>query len=206
MLLHAADSDRNILWNLGPVNCTPTRRPPLATVCVTCTTRPRVENSPSERLATCTDCGIRISRSDPIATSNRVKNAAPLRQRFSQEVSSVKTTPRASRPLTCIGNRTEILRSERCLETSVFTSWTMGWVLSRSLPWEGCFLGGSAPACLFKKAFHRFENFAGRSCRVYRSPKLAAVPDAMGKPACELLHFSHSIWLIRRLYFPIVAG
>src|SRR5262245_14463316 len=43
----AADSDRNILWNLGPVNCTPTSRPPAATGSVTCTTLPLVENSGS---------------------------------------------------------------------------------------------------------------------------------------------------------------
>src|SRR5207253_3836628 len=65
---------------------------------------------------------------EPIATSKRVRNAAPLRQRFSLEVSSSKAMPRESRPLTRIGRWTAILRSERCLETDMLTG-TMGRVL-----------------------------------------------------------------------------
>src|SRR2546430_9166474 len=72
---------------------------------------------------------MRISRSEPIATSKRVTKAAPLRQRFSLEVSSSKAKPWASRPRTLSGRRTEILRSERCFETVVLASGTMGWVL-----------------------------------------------------------------------------
>src|SRR5436309_3487784 len=72
---------------------------------------------------------MRISRSEPIATSKRVTKAAPLRQRFSLEVSSSKAKPCASRPRTFSGRRTEILRSERCFETVVLASGTMGWVL-----------------------------------------------------------------------------
>src|SRR5260370_39341675 len=72
---------------------------------------------------------MRISRSEPMATSKRVTNAAPLRQRFSLAVSSSKGTPRESRPRTRIGRRTEILRSERWLETDVLLGGTMGWVL-----------------------------------------------------------------------------
>src|SRR5260370_27766560 len=72
---------------------------------------------------------MRISRSEPMATSKRVTNAAPLRQRFSLAVSSSKGTPRESRPRTRIGRRTEILRSERLLETDVLLGGSMGWVL-----------------------------------------------------------------------------
>src|SRR5215471_10270239 len=72
---------------------------------------------------------MRISRFDPMATSKRVRNAAPLRQRFSLEVSSSKLTPRESRPRTRMGRCTAILRSERCLATLVVTG-TMDWVLT----------------------------------------------------------------------------
>src|SRR5712692_7024854 len=71
---------------------------------------------------------MRISRSEPTATSKRVRKAAPLRQRFSLEVSSSKRMPRESWPRTRMGRRTAILRSERGLETDVLTG-TMGWVL-----------------------------------------------------------------------------
>src|SRR5690242_10626492 len=141
-----------------------------------------------------------------MATSNRVKNAAPLRHRFSQEVSSVKTTPRESFPLTCIGSRTAILRSERCLEASVLTVWTMGRVLSRSIPWAGCLLGGCASGGVREKLFDRFQHFVRRFCRVYSSAKFATVSHAVRKPARELLHFSHSIRLVLRFYFAVVAG
>src|ERR1051325_10797158 len=72
-----------------------------------------------------------------MATSKRVKKAAPLRQRFSLEVSSSKVTPRESRPRTRMGRWTAILRSERCLATEVLTG-TMGWVLTSAGPhWGG---------------------------------------------------------------------
>src|SRR5271170_8393687 len=66
---------------------------------------------------------MRISRSEPIATSKRVTNAAPLRHKFSLEVSSSKVTPRRSRPRTFRGRRTAILRSDLCLDGEL--SWTM---------------------------------------------------------------------------------
>ena len=56
-----------------------------------------------------------------MATSKRVKKAAPLRQRFSLEVSSSKATPRASRPRTRMGRWTAILRSRRGLATDGLT-------------------------------------------------------------------------------------
>src|SRR5882672_4685779 len=202
---YAADSDRNILWNLGPVNCTPTSFPPAASA--TCTTRPLVEKSGSavaRRAAIWYDRGMRISRSLRIATSNRVRNAAPPRHKFSQEVSSVKTTPRLSRPVTCIGRRTAILRSERCFDAIVLT-WTMGRVLSRSFPWVGCFLGGGLPLRSLKEAFDRFQHFVWRPCRVYSFAKFAAVPHTVREPACKLLHFSHSIGLIGCIYLSVVA-
>src|SRR5260370_29412301 len=137
---------------------------------------------------------MRISRSEPMATSKRVTNAAPLRQRFSLAVSSSKGTPRESRPRTRIGRRTEILRSERWLETDVLLGGTMGWVLiSRDRRAVDFFLrarktgdrGGSA----LKEAFRAFEDLAGRSRRMYDSAKLAAVPHAMSKPASETASF-----------------
>src|SRR5215467_15436358 len=126
---------------------------------------------------------MRISKSEPSATSNRVTKAAPFRHRFSLEVSSSKTIPRLSRPRTRSGKRTEILRSDLCLEIIVEASgfvWTMGWVLS----------GGGAA---LEKAFYALEHLAGRSRRMYDSAKLAAVSHAMREPASELLHFPHSI-------------
>src|SRR5271156_4617264 len=66
---------------------------------------------------------MRISRSEPMATSKRVTNAAPLRHKFSLEVSSSKVTPRRSRPRTFSGRRTAILRSDLCLDGEL--SWTM---------------------------------------------------------------------------------
>src|SRR6266849_1752821 len=136
---------------------------------------------------------MRISRSEPTATSKRVTKAAPLRQRFSLEVSSSKATPRESRPRTRSGRRTEILRSVRCCETDRLAG-TMGWVLPHH-----------ARATL-EEAFDAFEHFTGCSRRVYVPTKLAAVPNAMRKPASELLHFSHSIGEVGSINFTIVAG
>src|SRR5271163_4663659 len=83
---------------------------------------------------------MRISRSEPMATSKRVTNAAPLRHKFSLEVSSSKITPRLSRPLTRRGSRTAILRSERCFE-AVCVKWTMGSVLFSGVRVAANFLG-----------------------------------------------------------------
>src|SRR5208282_1399848 len=131
---------------------------------------------------------MRISRSEPIATSKRVTNAAPLRHRFSLEVSSSKTTPRLSRPRTFSGKRTEILRSERCLE-AVCVKWTMGWVLFSGSRQTATPRGDSA----LEEGFHLLDNLTGRSRRMYDSTKLAAVPHAMSKPASELFHFANTI-------------
>src|SRR6266487_4617670 len=138
---------------------------------------------------------MRISRSEPMATSKRVTNAAPLRQRFSLEVSSSKGTPRESQPRTRIGRRTEILRSERWLETDVLLGGTMGWVL----------ISGDRRA-VAEEAFHAFEDLAGRSRRVYDSAKLAAVPHAMSKPASELLHFAYTIGQVRSINLLVVVN
>src|SRR6266581_3685765 len=138
---------------------------------------------------------MRISRSEPMATSKRVTKAAPLRQRFSLEVSSSKGTPRESQPRTRIGRRTEILRSERWLETDVLLGGTMGWVL----------ISGDRRA-VDKEAFHAFEDLAGCSRRVYDSAKLAAVPHAMSKPASELLHFAYTIGQVRSINLSVVAN
>src|SRR5437588_128525 len=132
---------------------------------------------------------MRISRSEPMATSKRVTKAAPLRQRFSLAVSSSKATPRASHPRTLSGKRTAILRSERCLDTVVLRG-TMGWVLDSGDRGAVSFLlrGGSA----LEEAFHALEDLCGRSRRMYNSTKLAAVPHAMSKPASELRGIVHA--------------
>src|ERR1700677_779086 len=70
---------------------------------------------------------MRISRSEPMGTSKRVTKAAPLRHKFSLEVSSSKLKPRRSRPRTFSGRRTAILRSDLCLEGEL--SWTIRGVL-----------------------------------------------------------------------------
>src|SRR5712691_2820713 len=145
---------------------------------------------------------MRISRSEPMATSKRVTNAAPLRQRFSLEVSSSKGTPRESQPRTRIGRRTEILRSERWLETDVLLGGTMGWVLISGDRRAVDPRGGSA----LKEAFHAFEDLAGRSRRVYDSAKLAAVSHAMSKPASELLHFAYTIGQVRSINLAVVVN
>src|SRR3981189_3698311 len=135
-----------------------------------------------------------ISRSEPMATSKRVTKAAPLRQRFSLEVSSSKANPRASRPRTFSGKRTAILRSERCVDTVVLSG-TMGWVL------YSFFCGSSA----LEETFHTLEDFRGRARRMYDATKLAAVPHAMSKPASELLHFAYPIGQVGSINLPIVA-
>src|SRR5271163_654445 len=117
---------------------------------------------------------MRISRSEPSATSNRVRNAAPLRHKFSLAVSSSNTTPRRSRPRTFNGRRTAILRSDRCFDSGVLY-WTMGRVLD-SRGWRAGSLRGGT---VLEKALHTFEHFPGCPGRVYDSSKLAAVPHAM---------------------------
>jgi len=77
----------------------------------------------------------------------------------------------------------------------------MGWVLISGGPRRGSHHG--APA--LKKAFHAFEDFGGRMRRMYNSSKLAAVPHAMGKPACELLHFAYTIGQLGIINLPIVV-
>src|ERR1700732_2055157 len=147
--------------------------------------------------------GIRISRSEPMATSKRVTNAAPLRQRFSLEVSSSKVTPRESRPRTLSGRRTEILRSERCFDTDR----PAGTMVRFPLFGDSDRIGGVPPHAhtVLEKAFDAFEHFTRCSRRVHVPAKLATVPNAMRKPASELLHFSHSIGQARSANFLIVA-
>src|ERR1700756_5483131 len=84
---------------------------------------------------------MRSSRSEPTARSKRVTKAAPLRHRFSQDVSSSKLTPRLSRPRTLNGKRTEIRRSARCLD--------MGFDMGRLVVTMAEFLlcGGPAQRC-----------------------------------------------------------
>src|SRR5713226_6762172 len=147
---------------------------------------------------------MRISRSEPMATSKRVMKAAPLRQRFSLEVSSSKVMPRASRPRTLSGRRTEILRSERCFDADR-SAGTMGWVLISGDPARAG-IDPDDTGTVLEKALHAFQHFTGCSRRVHVPTKLAAVPNAMRKPASELLHFSHSIGEVGSINFTIVAG
>jgi hypothetical protein len=95
----------------------------------------------------------------------------------------------------------------------------MGWVLISGSPNGVAFFlcarktgDYGAPALFFgdrktvdKKAFHAFEDFGGRMRRMYDSSKLAAVPHAMGKPACELLHFAYTIGQLGSINLPIVV-
>src|SRR5215469_15368491 len=146
---------------------------------------------------------MRISRSEPMATSKRVKKAAPLRQRFSLEVSSSKATPSASRPRTRMGRWTSILRSARCLANDLLTG-AIGRVLTSggSHRAEASQSGRSA----LNKTLHTRENFNGRSRRVYDSAKLAAVPHAMSKPASELLHFAYTVGKVGGINSSIVVN
>src|SRR5580658_2934673 len=162
---------------------------------------------------------MRISRSEPMATSKRVTNAAPLRHKFSLEVSSSKSTPRLSRPLTFSGRRTAILRSERCRE-AVCVKWTMGRVLFPGVRYAAIMLGsrravntvlGSLRTAVarggaaLEEGLHLLDNLTWRPRRMYDSTKLAAVPHAMSKPACELLHFAYTIGQVGSTNLPIVA-
>jgi hypothetical protein len=70
----------------------------------------------------------------------------------------------------------------------------MGWVLPHHA------------GTVLEKALHAFQHFTGCSRRVYVPAKLAAVSNAMRKPASELLHFSHSIGEVGSINFVIVAG
>src|SRR5271168_4927520 len=222
----AAFSERKTRWKRGPVNWTPTRRSPCVGASTTWTTRPDVAKSASVRREAYCEKGIRISRSEPIATSKRVTNAAPLRHKFSLEVSSSKITPRLSRPLTLSGRRTAILRSERCFE-AVCVKWTMGSVLfsgvrraaiipgshkavtallsRRALAVLGGETADSCGGSALEEGFHLLDNLAGRSRRMYDSTKLAAVPHAMSKPASELFHFANTIRQVGSINLPIVA-
>src|SRR5208282_481010 len=178
-------------WNLGPTNCTPTTRSPSDGDWLTCTTRPCVSKSFSSRRAAGPCKGMRISRLEPMATSNRVRNAAPLRHKFSLAVSSSKANPRASCPLTRRGRRTEILRSVRC-RTVLSVFWLMDW---------------APPEChfLFKEALDVCDHFPRRARQMHDPAQLAAVVDPVRKPAGELLHFSHAIRQFGVKNLPVVA-
>src|SRR6202040_1489007 len=108
---------------------------------------------------------MRISRSEPMATSKRVTNAAPLRQRFSLEVSSSKVTPRASRPRTLSGRRTEILRSERCLGADRLA----GTIACFPLFGDPDRIGVDPPhaGTVLEKALYAFQPFTGCTRRVH---------------------------------------
>jgi hypothetical protein len=78
--------------------------------------------------------GMRICKSEPMATSKWVRKAAPPRHKFSLEVSSSKAKPRASRPHTRKGKRTTTLRSDLCgttlsLDPGSLVVSLMGWIL-----------------------------------------------------------------------------
>src|SRR6516162_2020810 len=135
--------------------------------------------------------GMRICRLEPIATSKRVRKAAPPRQRFSLAVSSSKENPRASQPRTRKGKRTAILRSDLCFAAFSIV-WLMGWVPST----------GRFPS---EEVFYVVDNFPRGACRMHNPAKFAAVPHTMSKPACELLHFAHTIVQAGLKNLPIVA-
>src|SRR5258705_1623556 len=139
------------------------------------TTFPCVSKSCSPRRGVCPCTGIRISRFEPMATSNLVRNAAPLRHKFSLAVSSSKEYPRASRPRTRNGRRTAILRSD-LFRAMLSLTGLMGW-------------GSIGGGLLRKEAVHVLDHFLRRARRVHDTSKLAAVSHAMREPACELVQF-----------------
>jgi hypothetical protein len=57
-----------------------------------------------------------------------------------------------------------------------------------------------------EKAFDARENLVRRSCCVYDSAKLAAVPHAMSKPASELLHFAYTVGQVGSTNLSIVVN
>jgi len=57
-----------------------------------------------------------------------------------------------------------------------------------------------------EEAFDAFEDLTGRTRRMHNSAKLAAVPHAMSKAACELLHFAYTIGQVRSTNLLVVAG
>src|SRR5260370_28241610 len=162
-----------------------------------------------------------------MATSKRVTKAAPLRHKFSLEVSSSKMTPRVSRPRTFSGRRTAILRSERCFETvwAVCVRWTRGGVFFSGVRHAAWVFGHRAVIVLWgrvaadilcgrqashsrrgsalEEGFDLLDNLTGRSRRMYDASKLAAVPHAMSKPATELLHFANTIGQLGSLNLPL---
>src|SRR6516164_3895138 len=173
------------------MNCTPTTLSPSVSAWLTCTTRPSVSKSFSLRRIAAPRSGIRICKFDPTATSNRVRNAAPLRHKFSLAVSSSKANPRASRPHTRNGSRTDILRSDLC--RAIFSLvWLMGW----------CPQTGRFP---LEEALHVPYHFLRRARHMYDLPQFAAIPHPMCEPARELLHFSHGVRYIRVKNLPVVA-
>jgi hypothetical protein len=127
-----------------------------------------------------------------MATSKRVRNAAPLRHKFSLAVSSSKLKPRASFPQTRSGKRTEILRSVRCRgDLSIF------WLLMGWIPPNGRFP--------LKEALDVLDHFPWRARQMHDPSQLAAISHPMGKPASELLHFSHGIGELGVINLPVVA-
>ena len=87
-----------------------------------------------------------------MATSKRVRKAAPLRHKFSLLVSSSKVKPRASLPRTRRGKRTEILRSDLSFVMSLVS--LMGWG-----PFDGDFAS--------EKLFYVFDHFPWRARRMH---------------------------------------
>src|SRR2546425_13057409 len=101
----------------------------------------------------------------------RIRNAAPLRQRFSLDVSSSKKWPRRSPPRTFMGRCTAILRSARCRETS------------DAIGGMGKILLNTPGAAIPKETLHALENFAGRSRRLHFLSQFAAVQ--IGRASCR---------------------
>ena len=95
--------------------------------------------------------------------------------------------------MTCIGRRTEILRSARCFESCGLVC-----MFGRLLVAENR-IGHTIPRRLLLKKLFSLRR-ALRWAFVLRVPIVSSslpFPTPMGKPACELLHFSHSIGLVR---------
>jgi hypothetical protein len=91
-----------------------------------------------------------------------------------------------------MGKRTAMRRSARCFEPCVLVGIIGAFLVSKfRIRLTRCV------RLALKKPFHCIEHFTRRPCFVNRSSELASISNTVRKPASELLHFSHSVGLVR---------
>jgi len=130
-----------------------------------------------------------------MATSKRVRNAAPLRQRFSLEVFFLEDDAPGVASSNAHGRWTAD-STFRALPRNRCADWDHG--LGPHFCWPP--LCGSLPVPQLglenPSTLERISPGVRAAC--YDSAKFAAVPHAMSKPASELLHFAYTVrqvWL-----------